>query len=387
MRATRSGIVIGLVLALLVPGSVVGQEAPGEEVEAISGADDCLTWTKYGSEWLGSKDAYMTAVAPLPDGGAIIVGRNKLQPRGTQPRAMAWVTDDGLNWEAIRLPGKAPAEATGVAVVGDEVIAVGWTSGIWRSPDARTWSKPDSGPKGLVRGVVATPDGPALYGESDLNKQNRGKPTVWTEQDGKWKSTTFGKRNWHLGRLVVSPEGIWLMTAIDDDFAARMWRSEDGVTWNEVPVPDGMRDALFLWTEVRVTHGPTGFLVGDGDAVWLSPDGMEWRQVAGLELSVAAVGQGPCGWLAFTRPPYGKKGGYKQADALIHISEDGESWNSVIEDAFAKSTVWGAAMTENGQVIALGGNPSKSTMVWVGKSDGTAEGLPTTESSVEPPTE
>ncbi|HEX5828288.1 MAG TPA: hypothetical protein VFY23_12245, partial [Candidatus Limnocylindrales bacterium] len=158
------------------------------------GTGGAITWTSTdGETWAradgGVLDAGpMRAVTAMP-GGYVAVGHGI-----ADDRAAAWVSADGLAWEAapgqealandgrpIRMLGVtasggpgASAEAPGVASGWDGLVAAGWESdagngsgAMWRSADGRTWERVPSQASmsgGSLSGVAVAGGMPVVVG-------------------------------------------------------------------------------------------------------------------------------------------------------------------------------------------------------------------------------
>jgi hypothetical protein len=142
-----------------------------------------------------------------------------------------------------------------------------------------------------------------------------------------------------MGRVIVGGPGLVAVGGVegDDDWAAAIWTSPDGLTWTRVPHDDvvlgeaGMQD---------VTVGGPGLVaVGDvesGAAVWTSVDGTIWTRVphdpavfgTNSDLSMSAVTAGGPGLVAVGLD----WSGGSTADAVIWTSVDGFVWDRVPHD-------------------------------------------------------
>jgi hypothetical protein len=123
-----------------------GEPEPAFEVRALW-SDDGRTWAATASAGLrGPGDVSGVAAGP---NGVVGVGALRTAEDSSQGgfRPAAWASADGTTWTTTELPGVPAAGdgyASGVAVVGDEVLAVGRAGDagiVWRSADGgTTWA-------------------------------------------------------------------------------------------------------------------------------------------------------------------------------------------------------------------------------------------------------
>ena len=93
--------------------------------------------------------------------------------------------------------------------------------------------------------------------------------------------------------------------------AAIAWVSDDGSAWQEVDLPmdEGLPVNSF-------DHGPMGYVIGAGGAIWHSADGMEWTQTYEGASGVVA---GDEGFVAMLVPP-------TDSPNTVIASADGVTW-------------------------------------------------------------
>jgi hypothetical protein len=192
-----------------------------------------------------------------------------------------------------------------VANLAGRLIAVGyvgwdWRPVAWTSTDPDHWSLVEIGratPTEPAFAVAVTPL-PGAGGVVAVGHAGR-RPIAWTSSDGSaWTEHDVpvigGPTDWERMTTVASgPLGLLAGGSVGPellDRRARLWRSQDGVTWTPVadepgfdgaevtaitPVTDGWLALGRLGTGQRTT----------GSVAWRSPDGDRWTRVADPDLA------------------------------------------------------------------------------------------------------
>jgi len=230
-----------------------------------------------------------------------------------------------------------------VAVVGDRLVAVGytavagsWTADAWTSTNATSWSLSTIDDRvGSFAMAVTARSGTRFVavGRSGVDA------AAWTSADGKtWSRASVARLA--SGSLADAPERM--TTVIDTpagllaggsagpelgDRQARFWRSSDGTTWT--PIADA---AAFGGAEVvAITPIPSGYLAlgrlgtgqrATGSIAWLSADGETWRRIDDRALAnglLAAVAVTADGVLAVGSD-------LDEREAVVWASADGVTW-------------------------------------------------------------
>ncbi len=243
----------------------------------------------------------------------VVVGSVERLAHGTVTGsdAAAWVSRDGALWH--RAPASADladAAMTAVAVVGNQLVAVGCavseqdlctSAAAWTSPDGLKWQRASVAPgssdiavasmlavAATTRGVVAAGYEASFLGEG-------ASPAIWRSADGRtWTQEA-------LDPAIIGPDvregvfGLGRAWSVAGSFAvaesvgsaANSWTSPDGVTW----APSGL-----AFSPVSISHAASGYIgVGetgeDGNppqggafGIWASPDGLTWQAVRGTGL-------------------------------------------------------------------------------------------------------
>jgi hypothetical protein len=181
-------------------------------------------------------------------------------------------------------------------------------------------------------------------------------PVVWTSSNGNtwseaWKSSGVVLGTGTSQQLVSSPSGLLLFD--EGTAGTALWRSTDPTSWERVTLPATMT-ALPLGAVIwghgmfvailsnRFTGGPVT-AYGDSDTVWISPDGVSWRQVD-LHFGPTVLSA-----LTSTRTGFLLGGAFRPYNrATVWVSTDGQHWQ------------WTFLGRSPGSVTAVG---SESTMM------------------------
>jgi len=89
------------------------------------------------------------------------------------PGPRAWWSGDGLAWSTAPFARARNGQLNAMAVVGDGLLAVGWsekcTAGVWASADAQSWTCPSGGPAPELSDVAVGGSGKLQVILGDLN--------------------------------------------------------------------------------------------------------------------------------------------------------------------------------------------------------------------------
>lgn len=220
-----------------------------------------VVWTSQdGISWQSAEldeDAVsgaMEAVAALPGGGYVAVGRDS-EPQGRTaddpPNALVWLSDDGGSWTLVP-PHESFAEAImyDVATTADGVIAVGCeatsasecSSGrAWTSTDGIDWALADASPI-LPFTVSANGGTVASGGTSDQSSPTNGRAVVAVRDGEGWSaSDPLDRRQSQIVGSSSMGDGFAMAGyRLDPDGAfprATIFVSPDGDTWDRVTAP------------------------------------------------------------------------------------------------------------------------------------------------------
>ena len=148
-------------------------------------------------------------------------------------------------------------------------------------------------------------------------------PAIWTSADGEsWdeQAVELGTDDVSLAGIATLPDGGLLLVGTVPGTgampeqpvpAAVAWVSDDGSAWQDVDLP--MAEGLPVNS---FDHGPMGYAIGAGGAIWFSADGMEWTQTYE---GAAGVVAGDEGFVATLTPP-------TDSPNTFIASADGQTW-------------------------------------------------------------
>ena len=346
--------------------------AVGTDTDDVGDVDAVVWSTGEGGGWRrsaespddglsGPGDQHAVDLAATRD-GALVVGWDE---GADGPRAVAWNLVDGdaavaepapgpsLAWQRVpaspALGGPGEQRMEGVTAFGDELLAVGSSSGaapaelgtdgaVWRSPDGLEWERvaiDGLGGPGDQRVLDVVPAGPGLVAVGSDGPS----AAVWTSADGtSWTRPTLaeavfdGPGDQVAVAVTAGPDGAVVAVGTDGGAAegdAAAWRSTDGgSSWVRVPPgPELGGPGVQVMADVTVV-GPLLVAVGQGGtgaAAWTSLDGTAWARADLGEGRVEAVAPGGPGVVAV-----GSVGGEGGAlDGRAWRSDDGRSWAPV----------------------------------------------------------
>ena len=300
-----------------------------------------------------------------------------------QRKSKAWHSTDGLTWTPAKLDWRAAKDAGGatggIAIVGDQFLAIGNNSGGWTalSKTGETWKVDKQGIDGgkrfaLPYAITTTPDGAAAGGTSGRTQTaTHTLPAVWTTTDGtSWKRTELPPSGQAFitaiaatssGMLAAGAQGVFGADGLVRTEAPALWVAPDGVTWQSVPMPFVGDGALLR----SLTATASGLLLVLNDyrdknayagTIWSSTDGLAWHQVFSTEPFLLMASYGPLG--VFMSTP----------TKLLRSMDDGATWSETpLPAAVAGSFNTLLAQTPDGRLIAgfYAGDNSGSSL-WVG---------------------
>ncbi|MFN8039594.1 MAG: sialidase family protein [Acidimicrobiales bacterium] len=209
--------------------------------------------------------------------------------------------------------------------------------------------------------------------------------------DGDWSWVPVGSEQpepvatvWGLQRVRLG-NGLWEAPGWTEDTSGRqvrpaLWVSPDGAEWRPVGVP--LPDTAAGWATTVADDGATGLLagvVGSGPqarpTIWRSTDGWRWADPVTLPLpggvggaAVLAVARAGGRWVAVGGPVAGQSG-----PALAWTSDDGRTWSvaAVEGDASSRPVSLEAVAAVGDVVVALGVDVAGVPVRAVRASDGT----------------
>jgi hypothetical protein len=260
----------------LATGSQGGLVAVGRQLDhpiawtSLDGA----TWQPHDVPVLGGMHAErMTAVAATRFG---YVAGGSAGPELFERHARFWTSNDAETWQPVAddPAAFADAEVTGIAALGDKLVAVGWlgtaqlhTGGVaWTSSDGEKWTRIDDPAfnDAAAASMIVSPFGGLLAVGSDIEKKAA---LAWLTSDGQhWQRVTTGdygdRRNlWMTDVAAVGDRVIAVGSSQATQRASgTSWVSADGVTWEQAhPAP--ILEQLELLAVAA--GGPGAVAVGD----------------------------------------------------------------------------------------------------------------------------
>ena len=233
------------------------------------------------------------------------------------------VSDDGLEWTAgsisvggsAGLPGvyatpESPpwpgaSAITDLEVHGDELVAVGWVQtndgsspAFWRTHDTVTWSRsllPNQVSQNEWANEVAV--GEAGYLVTGLGPFHQ-PDYLWASSDGSsWKPVQLTKE-FFFGHQPAVADSMWAFLTFDDG-PEEMYRSDDGIEWVQMPVPElplpqqsWGREVLVSgdqWLLLVNVEGQGGWMVSSAGDTLLYPlgNGQHFAEVFSQDVLVA----------------------------------------------------------------------------------------------------
>jgi hypothetical protein len=260
-------------------------------------------------------------------------------------------SDDGVTWELVNDTVFSDSQLMAVSVGGPGLVAGGGapadgTAPIWVNPPGtlpRTepTTPPTTSTTVLTAPVTATgewtrwPVDPDIFGTGGVNDVVAGGPGLIA-----------------VGGTFASCGGGL------DPCSGAVWLSDDGIIWDRLDDASGVfQDAWFIRA---VTAGDSGLVaVGDGASgdplVWFSPYGMQWsRSVLPNGNQVFDVVSTDTGYVAVGRADR-IQGDTILSDGAVWTSPDGITWNQIAEDAATFADAYLMAITETDQgLVAVG---------------------------------
>lgn len=175
-----------------------------------------------------------------------------------------WSSSDGRTWDLVTA-GNFPGEnGFAVVVFQNKLWSIGGLTdlhepiGVWSSDDGVTWTQASgTSPLPTVQGHTALVYAGKLWviGGNNENWERRGE--VWNSDDGiNWnkvaykapfgtiaghRSLVFADRMWVIGGMDffhLPADGDFSGVYSNKSFARKIWYSSNGVSWQEVPLPD-----------------------------------------------------------------------------------------------------------------------------------------------------
>jgi hypothetical protein len=233
------------------------------------------------------EDAGMTAVAASPDRYVAVGWTGKWGANG-----VAWTSADGRSWQRMSIPSAELATPRGI--IHDRLGFVAWgfetsestsRAAIWTSPDGVTWQRASDIPSFAfadITGIARLGEQLVAVGQGSNNSEG---PTflAWTSDDGQAWTRVSGTEAFSATPNALAATETALVAPAGD---GAVFRSADGLQWEVVTSP-----ALQGFMEHVVGSGGSFVGVGTGPSTeeagslspataWTSTDGWTWLQSA-----------------------------------------------------------------------------------------------------------
>ena len=280
----------------------------------VSGERTLVFRSSDGSDWaqtgeITGRDASGIVPAVAFDGTRYVaIGHESGgQFYGDQSNGAAWVSTDLRRW--MKAPVQRSfggAEFAGLTAGPDRFIAIGFDNGgqaVWTSPDGLAWTTVSDAramPPGSTfpSAIVHRASGFVMVGRLEQEA------AVWTSGDGRrWTLESSLPGGSGVGLLGLADGGRGLVTfglgdrsveVTPGDFRGPVmpWMSDDGSSWQAGPPSPALFGAYATIVAVAdgyVTMGTVG--LEPEVRLWTSTDGLDWTQVAGVDLAGVGTAQ------------------------------------------------------------------------------------------------
>ena len=310
--AMATGVAVGP-SAMVAVGGRACERTPGDDIGACWGqpwvSADGVTWEAVEAHASGLDLGRFRAATSGPEvgiegvgygtGGFVAFGwaqSDRDSVVGTGPSGVTpalWRSDDGRSWERLPTPDSFTAEGPMLSgawpqtIVGtDDGYLLGGTlyaspaprAAIWSSPDGETWTLAGPDEAFAIGGYVDTMEMPAAGGVVAI---------AVAPQDSAGAASAIAVGEACPGPDEgVGPKGAWA-AAFDwtpGDCAARLWRSEDGETWEMDRFRAAEGGSLHrepYWARTVATTGEQDTAGVEPPKVLVSADGSTWDVATG----------------------------------------------------------------------------------------------------------
>jgi hypothetical protein len=200
-------------------------------------------------------------------------------------------------WKPVRWPAPFGSQCSGLVSWDGGLVAVGGGDAghLWTSSNGKKWNDQHIEGTASLYDVEVGSAGALVVGDAGTFPDTV--PTLWASVDGAaWEAHPIAEAGspYHL---AVSPDGVLVVAGKLADGALVVWRSTDGLSWEEVAL-EGVSAGQTSIPTLEST--PVGFVLSlvtraeDGSSegtAWVSADGSSWnRALVVPEGSLSAVG-------------------------------------------------------------------------------------------------
>lgn len=235
-----------------------------------------------GTPW----PAYMTGVARQ---GGLLWAVGVAYYAGDTRDLLLWTSSDGMTWTSIAQDTFVYSIATGIATDG-AVLAVstgyfGAGSGaVLTSSTGSDWVEQHPGGTARMLDVHGDIDGFVAVGFRG-NESADYTPVMWVSRDGvEWTDTSPRGARGQLRSIARTSTGAYLAAGSEGEGSLVVWRSEDGIDWQSVPIDGPTADPNWPLVRVAASDGPVVLVAHTtaGWASWGSANGTRWDEAGGF---------------------------------------------------------------------------------------------------------
>ena len=194
---------------------------------------------------------------------------------------------DGTSWSVADVP-EAPGQVTGIAKLGNRLIAVGnglpeiRNGFIWESADGRSWRTVHTIENAALFDVVSS-DGVTVTAGARLDSEMNATATAWISTDGTiWKQAKVADdASTAMGSVTTTSKGFAATGDRPLGEARPLWVATDETSW--AAQKNDLSDQLLpidivYWTDRLALVGASGKSGDQHPVVAISADGKRWKR-------------------------------------------------------------------------------------------------------------
>lgn len=155
---------------------------------------------------------------------------------GAPHQGAAWYSDDGGETWTAASPPHTEAIPAAVATFGDRLVAVGGIRGsggglatpvAWVSDDGANWQQVEMPPTGMPSGLAVTDGHLVAVGVAAGEAHVPGTPVAWTSRDGLvWEEIPAYDGQLRSARIAGGPDGVIVGGSCTEECSAPLWRGD-----------------------------------------------------------------------------------------------------------------------------------------------------------------